>query len=162
MIARNSLLTGSTASLIAKLSLLGAALSYALAAIYARKRFAGVAPLVIATGQIASGLAISLPLALFVDHSWTLPWPSLPATLAVLGMGIINSAFAAICYFSLVRRAGATNALLVTLLLPLTPITLGNLVLGQTLAPREILGAFVIGLALIVIDGRVLRRVAGL
>ena len=155
-------LTGSTASLIAKLSLLGAALSYALAAIYARKRFAGVAPLVIATGQIASGLAISLPLALFVDHSWTLPWPSLPATLAVLGMGIINSAFAAICYFSLVRRAGATNALLVTLLLPLTPITLGNLVLGQTHAPREILGAFVIGLALIVIDGRVLRRVAGL
>jgi len=153
-------LHGSAAGLIAKLSLLGAALCYALAAIYARRRFTGVAPLVVATGQIACGLAISLPLALIIDRSWTLPWPSLPATGAVLGMGIINSAFAAICYFSLVRRAGATNALLVTLLLPLTPIVLGNLVLGQTLAPREIWGAAVISLALIVIDGRLWRWLA--
>ena len=55
------------------------------------------------------------------------------------------------------RRSGATNVMLVTLLVPVTAILLGAFVLGEHIAWREIFGALVIGSALLLIDGRVLR-----
>jgi drug/metabolite transporter (DMT)-like permease len=56
--------------------------------------------------------------------------------------------------------------MLVTLLIPVTAILLGYLVLGEQISPHEILGALVIGSALLLIDGRVFeilrrQRVAG-
>jgi drug/metabolite transporter (DMT)-like permease len=47
--------------------------------------------------------------------------------------------------------------MLVTLLIPVTAILLGYLVLGEQISLREIAGAFVIGSALLLIDGRVLK-----
>jgi drug/metabolite transporter (DMT)-like permease len=47
--------------------------------------------------------------------------------------------------------------MLVTLLVPVTAILLGSLVLGEQISPREIAGALVIGSALLLIDGRVLK-----
>ena len=64
-------------------------------------------------------------------------------------------------FFQILRRSGATNVMLVTLLIPVTAILLGYLMLGERIALREIAGALVIGSALLVIDGRVfgvLRR----
>jgi len=55
------------------------------------------------------------------------------------------------------QRAGATNAMLVTLIMPVTPIVLGGLFLGEQLTVREIVGALIIAAALLIIDGRVLR-----
>ena len=46
--------------------------------------------------------------------------------------------------------------MLVTLLIPVTAILLGYLVLGERISPREIVGALVIGSALL-IDGRVIE-----
>ena len=43
----------------------------------------------------------------------------------------------------------------------MTTILLGYLVLGETIALREIIGALVIGSALLVIDGRVFNLVRG-
>jgi drug/metabolite transporter (DMT)-like permease len=51
--------------------------------------------------------------------------------------------------------------MLVTLLIPVTAILLGYLVLDETISLREILGALVIGSALLAIDGRVFRLVRG-
>jgi drug/metabolite transporter (DMT)-like permease len=39
---------------------------------------------------------------------------------------------------------------------------LGYLVLGESISPREIIGALVIGSALLLIDGRVLKLFPGL
>lgn len=47
--------------------------------------------------------------------------------------------------------------MLVTLLIPVTAIFLGWLALSEPISMREIAGAIVIGSALLVIDGRVLR-----
>jgi drug/metabolite transporter (DMT)-like permease len=47
--------------------------------------------------------------------------------------------------------------MLVTLLIPVTAILLGYLVLGESISSREIIGALVIGSALLLIDGRVLE-----
>ena len=46
--------------------------------------------------------------------------------------------------------------MLVTLLIPVTAILLGYFALGESISLREILGALVIGSALLLIDGRVL------
>jgi len=154
------LLAGSRAGLLAKLALIAAALCYAAAAIYARS-FAHHPSLVIAAGQMTGALILSAPIALLIDRPWTLPAPGSAALAAIIGTGVFASALASICYFTILKRAGATNALLVTLLLPMTPIVLNGLFLGEHMSLREFAGALVIGLALVVIDGRLVRRAAG-
>jgi drug/metabolite transporter (DMT)-like permease len=77
--------------------------------------------------------------------------------LAVLGLAALSTALAYIVFFQVLRRSGATNVMLVTLLVPVTAILLGSLVLGEHISPREIAGALVIGSALLLIDGRVLK-----
>jgi len=62
-----------------------------------------------------------------------------------------------VVFFQILRRSGATNVMLVTLLIPVTAILLGYLVLAESISPREIAGALVIGSALLLIDGRVLK-----
>jgi drug/metabolite transporter (DMT)-like permease len=152
------LLGGFDSGGLAKLALLGAALCYALSGVYAR-RFSQYPPQILAAGQMIGALMLSMPLALLVDQPWTLSPPSAKAAGAVVGMGLFASALAALCYFTVLKRAGATNAMLATLLVPLTPIILGSLFLGETLSPREITGACIITLALLTIDGRLFARI---
>ena len=86
--------------------------------------------------------------------------PNATTWLAVIGLAALSTALAYIVFFQIVRRSGATNVMLVTLLIPVTAILLGYLVLGELISAREIVGAIVIGSALLLIDGRVLRRMA--
>lgn len=155
VLAAEDVLAGSESGLLAKLALLGAAFSYALAGVFGRS-FRGTPPFVIATGQMLGALILSVPLLLIVARPWEGPMPSQAALLATLATGVFGSALASMFYFTILRRAGATNALLVTLLLPLTPLTLGSLFLGQTLKATDIAGGLLIAIALLVIDGRAL------
>ena len=50
---------------------------------------------------------------------------------------------------------------LVTLLIPITAIILGNVFLAEAIQSKEILGAFIIGTGLLFIDGRLIRRLVG-
>jgi drug/metabolite transporter (DMT)-like permease len=74
--------------------------------------------------------------------------------LAVLGLAVLSTALAYIVFFQILRRSGATNVMLVTLLIPITAVLLGYLVLGEPISVREIVGAVVVGSALLLIDGR--------
>jgi drug/metabolite transporter (DMT)-like permease len=56
------------------------------------------------------------------------------------------------------ESAGATNTSMVTFLVPVSAIVLGILFLGETLHTSHILGMALIGLGLIVIDGRIFSR----
>lgn len=152
--------SGATGDISAKLALLGAALSYALAGIFARLA-CREEPFVIAAGQLVAALAMAMPLALLFDQPWMLAMPSPRAIAAVIAIGVLSSAFASLVYFTVIKRAGATNGLLVTLLLPLTPILLGTMLLGERFEAREMLGAALIGMALLVLDGRPLRWLFG-
>ena len=60
-------------------------------------------------------------------------------------------------YFRILAAAGATNLLLVTFLNPVTAILLGALVLAELLLPRNFSGMALIGLGLMLIDGRLPR-----
>ena len=96
-----------------------------------------------------------------VERPWLLPAPSLRAWLALLGTAALSTALAYVVFFQILVRSGASNVMLVTLLIPVTAILLGHFFLGEPLAAREIVGALVIGGALLIVDGRVLRLGAG-
>jgi len=136
---------------------LAAALSYGMAALLARRHLAKSPPLATATFQLMASTAMMAVIAVIVDRPWQLQLPGPTAWLAVVGLAALSTALAYIVFFQILRRSGATNVMLVTLLIPLTAILLGALVLGESITAREILGAFVIGSALLVMDGRVLR-----
>lgn len=137
-----------------------AAVSYGFSAIYAR-RFRGMAAPVTAAGQLTASTLLMLPVSLLVDRPWTLPWPPLYAVMAVLGLAIVSTTFAYILYFRLIGMAGATNTSLVTLLVPPSAILLGIFFLGERLGWTEWMGMLVIGLGLVILDGRLVRRFAG-
>ena len=140
-----------------QLACITASLSYALAAVWARRfRRIGVSPLSVTTGQLSVGALMMLPVALLFDRPWEAPLPPLTAWGAIVALALLCTAFGYVLYFRLIDRAGATNALLVTLLVPPTAILLGGLFLGEQLAARDFLGLALIALGLAEIDGRLL------
>jgi drug/metabolite transporter (DMT)-like permease len=155
-----SLLSSLGTNALAQLACVAAALSYALAAVWARRfRRMGVSPLSVTTGQLSAGALIMLPLALFVDRPWTHAFPPLTAWGAIIALALLCTAFGYVLYFRLIETSGATNALLVTLLVPPVAILLGASFLGETLARQDFIGLALIAAGLAAIDGRALSLV---
>ena len=145
---------------------LAGAFSYGLSALLARRLLSNSPPLGTATFQMLASTAMMVVVAGVIDRPWQLPMPGATTWLGVIGLAALSTALAYIVFFQILRRSGATNVMLVTLLIPVTAILLGYLVLGEQISPHEILGALVIGSALLLIDGRALEilrslRVAG-
>ncbi len=137
----------------------GAAISYGFAGTYG-KRFRGLAAPVSATGQLTASSLIMLPLCLLADQPWQLAMPPLTTVLAIVALALVSTAFGYILYFRIMAAAGATNASLVTLLVPPSALLLGMLFLGERLEVAELLGMILIGAGLAVLDGRILRQKA--
>ncbi|MDK1375104.1 MULTISPECIES: DMT family transporter [unclassified Sinorhizobium] len=133
-----------------------AAVSYGLAATYG-KRFRSLAPPVTAAGQLTASTLMMLPIAALADTPWMLPAPPTTAVFAILGLALVSTAYGYILYFRIMAEAGATNASLVTLLVPPSAILLGYLFLGETLQAVDIAGMALIAAGLAVLDGRVLK-----
>jgi drug/metabolite transporter (DMT)-like permease len=134
---------------------LGAAFSYGLAALWARRNLSGTPPLVAATGQLmASSVAMAI-LAAALDRPWSLPMPGAATWLALLGIGLLSTAVAYILFFQIIARSGASNVMLVTLMIPVPAILLGHTLLGESFEAHQIVGAAIIAVALVVVDGRV-------
>ena len=146
---------GFSGTVLAQLAVLAAGVSYGCAGIFGR-RFAGTPPLVTATGQVTASTVLILPVALLVDRPWTLAPPGARVWAALLGVALISTALGYVVYFRILATAGATNLLLVTLLMPVIALLLGGLVLGERLAPRHLGGMALIAAGLGLIDGRVL------
>ena len=152
------LFNGLDTTLWAQGAILGAALSYAFAGVYGRRfKAMGVKPLHTATGQVTASALMLLPLALWVDRPWTLEMPGLDIWAALIGLAVLSTALAYVLYFRILATAGATNVLLVTLLVPVSAILLGVVVLGETLELTSLIGMALIAIGLAVIDGRVWR-----
>jgi drug/metabolite transporter (DMT)-like permease len=142
---------------LAQLACITASLSYALAAVWARRfRRMGLSPMSVTTGQLTAAALIMLPVALLFDQPWTQSFPPLTAVGAIVALALLCTAFGYVLYFRLIDHAGATNALLVTLLVPPVAILLGALFLSEQLAVHDFLGLALIALGLAAIDGRLL------
>jgi drug/metabolite transporter (DMT)-like permease len=148
-------LRGFGIEVIGQIAVLGAAFSYACAAIYGR-RFKGLSPLVVATGMLCGSTIMMTPLALFVEQPWNLS-PSMMTIAAIFGLAAISTSLAYIIYFRVLATSGPTNLLLVTFLIPLSAILLGVMVLGEQLGWNTFVGMGLIFIGLIAIDGRLLK-----
>jgi drug/metabolite transporter (DMT)-like permease len=97
-----------------------------------------VAPLEAAAGQVTASAVLILPIMLAVEPSLTAPSPTV--RMAIAGLALLSTALAYVLYFRILAAAGATNLLLVTILVPVTSILLAAIVLGERLAPRHFVG----------------------
>ncbi|TCS44046.1 DMT family transporter [Reinekea marinisedimentorum] len=150
---------GGDQHLLAQLAILGAACSYAVAGVYGRRfRRLGVSSIVTAAGQVTGSALIMLPLALFIDGAGVYVSASLTSWLALVSLALVCTALAYVIYFRLLASAGATNLLLVTLLVPISAILLGWLFLNESLGWNHALGIGCIAIGLSCIDGRLWRR----
>jgi len=142
-----------------ELAVMLAALSYAFAGLFGRRfKAMGLPPLLPAAGQVTAATIILLPITMMVDAPWTLPAPNSETVAALLGLALLSTAVGYVLFFRILASAGATNIMLVTILIPPSAILLGALVLGDQVAPRHLLGMVLIALGLAAIDGRVWRR----
>jgi len=67
---------------------------------------------------------------------------------------IVATVVAYLLYFRVMASAGASNTLLVTLVVPPVAVILGAVVLSEELPLRSYIGFALIALALAIIDGR--------
>ncbi|MBI1383338.1 MAG: EamA family transporter [Rhizobiales bacterium] len=140
------------------LCLAGAA-SYGFAGLWARRNLGGVPPLKSATCQLISSSVIIAIVACFVDRPWALAMPGTATLLSLLALAVFGTAAAYVVFFRIIGRAGASNAMLVTLLIPVSALALGIAFLDEPIRERQIAGALVIALGLLFIDGRIPLRV---
>ncbi|MBV8662404.1 MAG: DMT family transporter [Hyphomicrobiales bacterium] len=148
-------LFGHAGNAFAEGATLAAALSYALASVFARRfRERGLAPIEVAAGQVTASCVLLAPLAFALDRPWSLPTPDGATVAAVIALAVLSTAFAYIVYFRILAGAGATNVVLVTLLAPVTSIALGAALLGEQLGVRQFVGLFLIAAGIAFIDGR--------
>ena len=137
---------------------LSGALSYGFAALWGRRHLAGVVPLKSATCQLLSSTLVISVVVAIVDQPWTLPAPSAGTWVALGALALFGTALAYIVFFEILVRAGGSNVMLVTLLIPVTALLLGNLFLSEPILLYEVAGAATIGLGLLFIDDRLPRR----
>lgn len=150
----HSALEGLGFGVLAKLAVLGAALSYSCAGVYGRRfKAQKINPVVTAAGQVSASALILLPLVLCID-GLNNDLPSFKVITVITTLAVLSTAVAYVLYFKILASAGATNVSLVTFLVPVSAILLGSLVLGEKLLWPQMIGMFVIALGLITIDGR--------
>ena len=138
-------LTIAGSDLTGELALLGAALSYAIGAVYARRNMRGVPPQIPAVFQVTFALLISGTIAIALEHPWDAR-PSLEAVGAIVWLGVVGSGFAYLAMFRLLASWGATRTTTVAYEIPVVGIILGFLVLQEPVDGRLLVGtALVVG-----------------
>lgn len=141
---------------LAYAAVLGAGLCYAVAGITGR-RVKHTPPLALATGQLTAAAAVTLPVALLADQPWTGPTPGLEPLAALAALALVSTALAYVLYFRLLKTAGATNILLVTLLIPVSSALLCVGLLDEVLTWQQVAGMAIIAAGLLLVDGRLFR-----
>lgn len=148
-------IAGETSSVVGMLLVIGATISYGFAGLWGR-RLRETPPMMSAACQLTVSSLLLLPVALLLDRMWLLPMPASHVVWSIVGLAVLSTAIAYIVFFHILKVSGPTNAMLVTLLIPISAILLGTIVLQETLLPQHFLGAAIIGSALIIFDGRLM------
>ena len=134
---------GLHADLLGQFAIVGASVSYAAAAIFARNRLRGEPPLSSTMGQMTMGALFTVPLSLIIDRPFPLS-PSAPAVLSWLGLTILGTVLAYIIYYALIDRTSATFVSTVTYIIPIVGLALGALVLDEPVTANLLISAVLI------------------
>lgn len=127
------------------LAVILATLGYAYASVHAKRHVsAHHAPLSIASGQVLLAGCISVPAAWLVGP--TPVWGALSAAAigSLIALGALGTGLAFLVFYMLIERVGATNATMVTYLIPIVGLAAGAIVLGERFGLHVFGGAVVI------------------
>jgi drug/metabolite transporter (DMT)-like permease len=138
-------------STLAQLAILAGVLGYTVGTVFARRYLQQADPLSTAAGQTMVGAIVMVPLALAVDQPFDLDLSAKHA-FAWTTLGILASGLAYLLYFSLIRRVTATQASMVSYLIPITAVSLGALVLDERLSMVSFAGLALIILGVFVVN----------
>jgi len=122
----------------AQLAIVAATICYAGAAVFGRT-FAGLDPMVPATGSMLCGAAVLVPASLAIDRPWTLS-PSAGSLLALTGLAVVSSALAFVIYFRLVKTLGSMGVTAQSYLRVPIGVAIGVVFLGESLATTAWIG----------------------
>ncbi len=139
-------------STLAQLAIVVGTMGYAFGTVFARSRIRDTEPVVLATGQMLVGTAVMIPLALAVDRPFDLTISTkIGVTWAI--MGVVPSAIAYLLFFWLIGRITATQASMVSYLIPITAVFMGAFVLDERLAATSFAGLALIIAGVWVVNG---------
>lgn len=113
--------------------------------LWGRRHLMDFPPLKTATCQLLSSTVILAAVVASVDRPWALPAPGMDTWLAFIGLALFGTAITYVVFFEILARAGPSNVMLVTLLVPVTALVLGNLFLAEPLIRHELIGAAIVG-----------------
>ncbi len=154
ILASPSLGAGASGQVIGILAAIGATFCYALTLNYAR-RFKDVDSTVTASASLTGAALVSIPIALIFSGMPVIT--RLETWGALFGIGVFSTSFSFLLVYWLLPRVGATNISLNTFITPISAILLGVIVLHERFEPAHIAGIVVIFLALVFMDGRLVK-----
>lgn len=146
------------ASFGGQLACLLAAACYGVAITYTRRFLSGSGhpPLALAAGQVACASVVMLALAPFVAADpVSLPWR---VVASIVALGALGTGVAYLLFYALIGEVGATRASTVTYVVPLVAVTLGIVVLGESVTWNDFVGAAVVVLGISVAEQRLRLR----
>jgi drug/metabolite transporter (DMT)-like permease len=123
-------LSGLGTKTLAELACVGGAFSYAIAGVIG-VRFAKVTPLVPAAGTTLLAAVVMIPLALALEHPWTIE-PSTRSMVAVAASAVFSTGLAMVVYFKLLSTVGSIAMSSQAYLRILVGVGLAIVFLGET------------------------------
>jgi len=126
---------------LATAACLAAALCYALAGVYTRRRLQGVPSFAVACASQLAAAIVLVPAMPFT----AMPGPLTPVVIAnVIALAIASTAIAYLIYFKLIADLGPARALTVTFLIPLFGVLWGFVFLDEALTLNMLTGGALI------------------
>jgi drug/metabolite transporter (DMT)-like permease len=132
---------GVSGDVLGALAVVLASLSYAVNAVYQRRKMRDVSVFEVSLGQLAASVLFAIPIAA----------PSLgqihfrPVSLAaVIALGALGTGVAYLLYYYVMNTLGAVRAAGVTYVVPVTALFWGALILGETVNATIVAGMIVI------------------
>lgn len=130
LLVMNKATIGSDGFILGAILMLSAALSLAIAAVYAKRYATHLHYSVKALGQVMVGAAVALPASAAIEAPFTLP--RLPQTwAAILIMALLLTTIGANLLFSLINSVGPTRTMMISYVYPLVGVILGVAFLGE-------------------------------
>ena len=135
-----------------------ATISYGFAGVWGKLRLQNFSPIIAATGMLTVSTIILTPYAI-INHLEEIYSLNFYIFKYAFIFAIICSVFAYFLYFKILESAGAGNLLICTIIIPPSSIFLNAFFLDQNITTNEYLGLVVIVLGLIILDGRLFKKI---
>jgi drug/metabolite transporter (DMT)-like permease len=146
---------GISGDVLGALAVVVASLSYAVNALYQRRKMRNVSIFEVSLGQLGASVLFAIPIAA----------PSLPyihirplSLVAVIALGALGTGVAYTLYYYVMNTLGAVRAAGVTYVVPITAVFWGALLLHETVSVSVIAGMIVILAGILLVNLRPMPR----